>query len=130
MYTLKEYYMIPAELFGIDLPFKVVGFFKTSGPQQIKANNVVVISWRFARVIIPNGCGVRLYTAEELNKLAFAGWVWKLKTHTIIPPRVRLAKNRLGLACLVPVQLMPVDSYKAVLIYMGLKAQRVWKKMT
>lgn len=129
MHTIKEYYIVPAEVLGIDPHYPVTGLFKITGSLKIKVHQFILHEHYGIRLIFPNGRGVRLLTLEELNKLPFAGWVWKLKRFTHIPPRLRMLKDELGQYNLAPMYMFPLSSYKGVLIDMGLNAERVWKKI-
>ncbi len=128
MHTLKEYYIVPAEVLGIDLHHPVTGLLKVTGSLKIKAHQFTLHEHYGIRLIFPNGRGVRLLTLEELNKLPLAGWVWKLKRFTPIPPRLWMLKDELGQYHLAPRYLFPLSSYKGILIGMGMRAERVWKK--
>lgn len=81
------------------------------------------------RAVIANGRGVSLYTKDELEKTTLTGWIWKFSAQTQVPLGLKLVNDKPGHYCVAPTYNMPLDLYKGLLQDMGMKAEKVWRKI-
>jgi hypothetical protein len=118
----NEFFIVPTEVFRMG---------NSSSPRMnmVRASEIDTTEINGICAIIANGRGVSIYTKQELENTNLTGWVWRFPANTLLPIGLKLVNDKPGHYCVAPTHNMPLDLYKGLLEDMGMKAEKVWRKI-
>lgn len=99
---------------------------------KIRSGEISLLEMNGVKVVVANGKGVSLYNEQGLKHSALSGWVWELRSGSVLPQGLCLHKdpdpNNPGHYVICPVVNMPLHSYVGLLEKLALHCKKLYHR--
>ena len=118
----QSFFIIPEDVFRL-------GNAQSPRLGNVRARDVDTVVLNGILVVIANGKGISVFDETGIAESPFEGWVWRLPAAVQLPSGLQLVNDKPHHYCIAPARNMPVDKYKGLLEELGLRAERIVKKL-
>ena len=99
---------------------------------KIRSGEISLLEMNGVKVVVANGKGVSLYNEQGLKHSALNGWVWELRSGSVLPQGLCLHKDpdpgNPGHYFICPVVNMPLHSYVGLLEKLALHCKKLYHR--
>ena len=99
---------------------------------KIRSGEITITELNGVKVIVADGKGVSLYNRAGLERSSLSGWIWEIRSGTLLPRDLYLRPdpdpNNTGHYFVCPIQNMPVTSYVGQLEQMAIHCQKLYQR--